>query len=115
MDLTGLWKSTKACKNEKGIFLIHQIDKVVSIHGIGISKDKFNNIGFGRINETEDEILGVWEDTYYSANPQNCKKHSFKIKILSDKKLQSVSISNEQDFGYGDFEIFYTQKELLNK
>ena len=109
-ELAGLWKSSKEkCKGEGGIFLIHQNGKEITIHGIGIEKDKYDNIGFGKIDEDDENIYGTWEDTLYSANPENCKKHQFHIKIESENKLRCL---DKSEFGYGDFDRIKTIEEL---
>lgn len=109
MNLEGLWK----CKSAGGIYLIHQDGKEITIHGIGIKTDKFDNFGFGKIDNNEKFIIGVWKDTPYSANPENCKNHQFKAEIISDSKLKDVKLSCDDDkFGYGDFEKVKTIADL---
>lgn len=109
IDLTGLWK----CKSANGIYLIHQDGNEISIHGIGIGKDNFDNIGFGKIDNKEQFINGIWKDTPYSANPENCKNHVFKSKIISADELKDVNLQcNSIDFGYGSLIKVKTVTEL---
>lgn len=104
VDLTGLWK----CGTDiKGIYLIQQNKDEVSIHGIGVSSDKYDNIGFGKIEDGY--INGIWKDTPYSVNPENCISHQFRIKIENEKTLRGV---DSNTFGYGDFNRIYDVNKL---
>lgn len=109
IDLTGLW----ICKLTEGIYIIQQNGNEISIHGMGIGKNRFDNIGFGKIDEDGKIINGVWQDTPYSANPQNSVKHIFNIKIEEDYLSSSDNIYNygkfERKYKIGDFMSFFKE------
>ena len=102
-DLTVLW----ICKPTEGIYLIQQNGNEISIHGMGIGNNRFDNIGFGKINNDQTAINGVWQDTLFSSNPQNSVKHSFKISIIDTSHLESKNY-----FNYGNFERKCLSDEL---
>lgn len=105
IDLTGLW----ICKPTEGIYIIQQNGTEISIHGMGIGKNRFDNIGFGKIDEEEKTINGIWQDTPYSVNPQNCVKHIFEITIKEDC-LSSL----DNTFNYGKFERKYKIEDFMS-